>query len=71
MLTMEGETMLQFKKVTHTFPHYWALHVTRWFGVKIEPTQDADRRKGIYFLFWYPKSRTRLAYASAWLPLSF
>ena len=43
----------------------------KYFGMKIERTRDGLNREGISFFFWYPKSRTRLAYASAWLPLSF
>jgi hypothetical protein len=60
-----------FKKVTHTLPHYWTARIGKWFGVKIEPTRDGANRAGLYLLFWYPRSATRLGYASAWLPHPF
>ena len=63
--------MLKIQKVTHTFPHYWKVDVTRRMGMTIEKTRDGAHGKGLSFFFWYPKSRTRLAYASAWLPLPF
>lgn len=44
------------------------LHLTKYFGVKIENTRDAGGTKGFHFFFWFPKGRQRLNYASAWLP---
>jgi hypothetical protein len=47
------------------------IRLTKWFGLKIEPTRDANNTSGLYFFAWYPKSKTRLSYASAWLPIPF
>ena len=63
--------MLKIQKVTHTFPNYWKIDVTSRIGMTIEKTCAGAGGKGIRFFFWYPKSRTRHAYASAWLPLFF
>lgn len=58
-----------FKLYRDASTRYLSIRVTKWFGLKIEPTRDGERRAGLYLLAWYPQSRTRLGYASAWLTL--
>jgi hypothetical protein len=62
--------MFKFEKKTgQGEPDFWSLRVTKWFGLKIQSWDTKDNR-GICFFVWYPKSKTRLGYASAWLPLN-
>lgn len=58
-----------FKLYRDASTRYLSIRLTKWFGFKIEPTRDGEGSRGLYLLAWYPQSRTRLGYASAWLPL--
>lgn len=50
---------------------YAALKIRKWFGAKFELCADSSGRRGLYILAWYPKSRARRGYASAFLPRPF
>lgn len=56
-----------FKLYRDASTRYLSIRVTKWFGLKIEPTRDGIGRRGLYLFAWYPQSRTRLGYASAWI----
>ena len=60
--------MLKFYKDAST--RYLSLHLTKWFGIKLEPTMDGLRNKGLYIKTWYPVSKTRLGYCDAWIPFN-
>jgi hypothetical protein len=61
--------MIKFYRDAST--RYVSVHVTKWFGVKLEPCLDGDRRLGLLVFGWYPKNRQRLKHWSLWVRTPF
>ena len=61
--------MIKFYKDAST--RYASINLTKWFGLKIEPTRDGGNNSGIHFFAWYPAGNNKLSHCSAWLPLPF